>query len=76
VLLVEKPEHLEKTTDLPQVTDKLYLIKYSMSRIKTHNFLVVIRTDCIGNCKFQYHLIMAAPDDEIGTTCIIVLIIK
>ena len=24
VLLVEKPEYQEKTTDLPQVTDKLY----------------------------------------------------
>ena len=26
VLLVRKPEYLEKATDLPQVTDKLYYI--------------------------------------------------
>ena len=28
VLLVEEPEYLEKTTELPQVTDKLYHIKW------------------------------------------------
>ena len=51
-----KPQDLEKTTDLSQVTDKL----------KTHNVVhlrfelttsVVIGTDCIGSCKSNYHMI-------------------
>jgi hypothetical protein len=47
----------EKTLNLPQVIDELYLIKLyqlhlAMSGIQTHNFSGdVISTDCIGNCK-------------------------
>jgi hypothetical protein len=52
---------LEKTTDLSQVTDKLYckmLYTSPWSRFELTTS-AVIGTDCIDSCKSNYHMIMA-----------------
>jgi hypothetical protein len=50
-----KPEYPEKTTDLPQVTDKLYHILSIQYTSPWAGFeltaLAVIGTSCIGSCK-------------------------
>jgi hypothetical protein len=57
-----KPEYLEKTTDLQQVTDKLYHFKCCIEYTSPWTWfelttLVVIDTDCTDSCKSNYHMI-------------------
>jgi hypothetical protein len=65
-------EESEKTTDLSQVSDKLYHIMFHTSLWSRFELTtsVVIGTDCIGSCKSNYHTITAttAPPDVV-TIC-------
>ena len=61
-----KPEDLEKTTDLSQVTDKLHHIMLHTlpwSRFELTSS-VVVGTDCIGSCKSNYHTTTATTSNR------------
>ena len=68
-LLWRKPGYPNKTTDLPQVTDKIYLAMLYRVHLAGAGFKlttsVVIGTDCIVRSKSIYHTIMTTPKVKI-----------
>ena len=64
-----KPEYLEKTTNLSQITDKLlsHNVVSRCTRLKRFELttLVVIGTDCTGSWKSNYHRITTTMDPRL-----------